>query len=189
MRRSCCILFLVLATGFLFSCEQKVQDKKFFDVPGYFSGEIDSLSKSNFSFRKITVYNGDTSKMEIHSKSINWEKEFAIFLECDINKPAYYANMSKISTPSHAAQPMFGWSDKSEKLPIRYVMVEGYNYGEGSFPSNTTLIRIKMNKFNLISETTIDGLYIKDSVYEFRGSQKIKLSGETNTFFIQGKLK
>ncbi len=172
----------------LVSCEQKTQEKKFFDVPGYFKGEINHIKNNFTSLVKTTTYNDSSSVAEFKVSEINWEKELGIFMECDINKPVYFANMSKISSPSHASEPVFGWYDQSEKLPVRTVKVGGYHYGSSLYPS-TNLISIQVNKSNLISETTIDAVYLKDSMYEFKGVQKIKTIKDKNTFYIKGEFK
>lgn len=186
MRNSCCILFLVLATGFLFSCEQKVQDKKFFDVPGYFKNEIKYIKQTFRTIIKTTIYNADSSITEFKVSDINWEKEFAIFLESDINKPIYYANGNNGGAPSwHGPTDQYHATDayffNSKKLNIQSVILEHKEAGER--------IAIVISKSNLISNTNIRACYEKNVSYEIWGQQKIKLSGETNTFFIQGKLK
>jgi len=173
-----CSFFLMLL---LSSCEQKTQEKKFFDVPGYFRGEIDSLNKSDFSFRKISVYNGDTNKTELNSKNINWEKEFAIFIESDINKPVYYDNLIQTDLSDSLSKRVLYRSNSNKLTIVEVDIIWGF------MREQVKLISVKINKDNLISSTQILAVYVKESRYFISGTQRIKTLGSTNKFFVEGQ--
>jgi hypothetical protein len=176
-----CKLIFLLATGILFSCGSKNSEKKFFDVPGYFKKEVDSLSKVDFNFRKIAVYNGDTNKIEVNSKDINWKKELGIFLESDINKPSYYTHLIPIDLTDSNCKRVVYKSD-SDKLAIVEVDIIW-----GFMDREVKVLSIKINKNNLISSTQMLAVYVRGSRYFISGVQKIKNLGSTNQFFIEGQ--
>jgi len=175
----CIWLLPVICICFFGSCTKKTADKKFFDVPGYFENEIKSIKNYSSTITKLAVYNADTSYEELNVKDVNWEKEFAIFLETDINKPNYYANMTTVSEN-------FGhritYQATSDKLKIQKVVVE-YR------PDTNRMVEISIHKNNLISVTEIHAIYIPDSLYSISGEQKIKNLGDKNTFFVKGEFK
>lgn len=184
MRRSCCILFLVLATGFLFSCEQKVQDKKFFDVPGYFKKEIKYIKQTFRAVTKTTIYNADSSITEFKVSDINWEKEFAIFLESDINKPIYYANLKTVPQPAlDTNYHHLKYINIYPKANLQEVYI---GFRELSSGDQAEFIMIKIKKLNLINVTNIVATYSKNNFYCIEGDQSLKHLGIPSTFFVKG---
>jgi hypothetical protein len=181
----CIYPLLVICICFFPSCESPKESKKFFDIPSYFKEEI-HLIKANFTeVNKTYVYNGDTSRKELKVVDIDWEKEFAFFLEADINKPAYYANMKQIPYPSHAFNDSItktAYGTESKKLNIQFVEVVSHN-------EKVLSILIRMSKSNLISNTSLEVFYEKDKKYTIVGVQQINNLGDMNTFFIEGKFK
>lgn len=179
----CCGLIFLLATGVWFSCGSKDKKKKFFDIPAYFEREIDSLSKADFDFRKISIYNGDTSKTEVKSKNINWRKEFGIFLQSDINKPAYYSNMVEMDLTDDRSKRTMYRSSSNKLTVVEVDLIWGF------MDKEVELVSIKINKDNLISSTSILAVYAKDSRYFISGIQKIKNMGSSNQFFVEGQFR
>lgn len=179
----CIYPFTVICICFFSSCESAKGDKKFFDIPGYFESEIDSI-KSNFTkVEKTYVYNGDTNRKELKVVDIDWEKELAFFLECDINKPAYYPNMKEQSSTPHAFNDSITkteYETESKKLNIQFVEVVSKN-------EKVLSILIRMSKSNLISNTSLEAFYEKDKKYSIQGVQQINNLGDKNTFFVEGK--
>ncbi len=68
----------------------------FFDLKGYMSGQVEALKASNPRVKKRVSINGKTE--ERVSDQINFEEELAIFLNSDINKPAWSDKYSKDSS-------------------------------------------------------------------------------------------
>lgn len=186
MRNFCCGLVLMLATGIFFSCGSKTKEKKFFDVPGYFEKEIEYIKANYSTVSKTSVYNGTTQVKEFNVSEINWNKEFGIFLECDINKPIYYANGDGRFAPAwHGPQDKFRtyyiYISKSKKLGIQLVNIEHKENGER--------VTVEISKSNLISITDIKASYEKNVCYQISGEQRIKGLGDKNIFFIKGEFK
>lgn len=181
----CIYLFTVVCIFLLYACSSKTDQKKFFDVPGYFKTEIDSIKSNYTTVSKTSVYNGDTNRQKLQVVDVNWEKEFALFLECDINKPVYYANMSLGGAPAwhgppEEAKQWLSYSANSPKLSIQFVVI-------GKKNENVVSVGIRISKANLISVTNIDAEYEKGVGYSISGEQKIKNLGDKNTFFVEGK--
>jgi hypothetical protein len=184
MQKFCCGLILLLAAGVLFSCGAKNAEKKFFDIPGYFRGEI-SYIKSNYdSVIKTTSYNGNTEKKDFPVSEINWEKEFGIFLESDINKPIYYAYLKPVADPGlDTNHHSLSYESVSGKTNITNVQI---GFRELSDDDQTNFVSLKIHKSNLINETYIYAIYVKDRQYRIGGTQHIKSLKEQNTFRVDG---
>jgi hypothetical protein len=171
-------LVLVLCLYGLFSCNAPLAKKKFFDVPGYFKGEISFIQNNFTTVLKSSVYNGDSAYQQLKVSEVNWNKELAIFLESDINKPAYYANMQADDQGSCRAT--------SNKLSIQEVLL---GYGAHEEQNRVVNVQIVISKTNLISSTNIRAEYQHGYAYTIRGDQKIKNLGDHNDFYIQGLFK
>lgn len=160
------------------SCNTKPTEKKYFDIPGYFKTEIGYVKSNYNNLSKLAVYNDDTSRLELKVADVNWNKEWAIFLESDINKPIYYANMSESD---------FGeYSSKSDKLSIQSVVL---NYGKNidGIPTNEVVgVELTIVKGNLISSTHIAAGYSRNSKYTIKGKQEIRYMNVVNSFIVEG---
>ncbi len=179
-RKGIYMLYIVCVVSVMLSCENKNKDLKFFDIPAFFKQEIEIIKTSNYVVTKSYSYNGEGSKMDMKASDINWEKEFAIFLECDINKPAYFANMEILHAPYDSIESSVVYLSRSKKLNIQSVKIE-------SIHGETSTISIKINKSNLISTTSIDAYYYKGTSYSIYGIQTIKKLGEKNDFWVEGR--
>lgn len=60
--------------------------KKFFDLEGFFDGEVKRLSGFT-NLKKTTSVNGEREEQQV--ERIDFEKELAIFSNSDINRPAW----------------------------------------------------------------------------------------------------
>lgn len=164
-----------------FSCNGNRNTKRYFDIPAYFTSEIDS-AKNNFqAVDKRAVYNGDTSISVVKVSGMNWKKEWAIFLEANINKPIYYANMTESDLGQYRAQ--------SNKLSIQKVDLEYAKNADGVPISDVIGVDISISKGNLISTTEIQANYNRYIGYNIKGVQKINYLNQSNTFSIEGRFK
>jgi hypothetical protein len=181
MQRTGCWIFFTYAALMIYACSSKPTKKKYFDIPGYFKNEIREIKEKQSTVSKTSVYNGDTSRIEKKVIDVNWEKEFAIFLESDINKPVYYANLNEAEGGDY-------WTF-SKKIPIQEVDID-YGRAEDGFPNyQVEHVDIKIIKANLISNTVIDAEYHKGYRYIIQGTQKIEYLNQENHFYVEGKFK
>lgn len=164
---------------FLVGCNEKKTEKKYFDIPGYFEQQIQYVNTKYTTVSKVAVYNGDTSISESKVANVNWKKEWAIFLEADINKPIYYANMTESDFGEYFAQ--------SKKLSIQQVKLEYAKTPEG-VPGNDVIgIELSVVKGNLISSTSIEAKYQKNWGYTITGLQDIHYLNHQHSYFVEGQ--
>ncbi len=87
-------ILALLLVGFM-GCEagentaDKAADSAFFDLRSFFTAEIARLEKAQPSIKKEIEINGE--KENKTQEGIDFEKELAIFVRADINKPAWRA--------------------------------------------------------------------------------------------------
>jgi hypothetical protein len=196
MQRFCCGLILLLAAGILFSCGSKSTEKKFFDIPGYFLSEIDSIQTKFTTLKKTTVYNSDTFHYEQSVSAVNWKKEWALFLESNINRPIYYSNM-EVKLDARLEGPRRYYMTKYGRCPIQRVEVYEIRKSkeDGSEDFQVSEIIVVAKKENLISSSSYSLNYWhegnpmgfpRNAGYRIIGSQKIKgLAGE-NYYCVEG---
>lgn len=76
---------------FLLSCNQPsvIQNSnRYFDFPAFFNYRSEVLSKSDLLVEKKVFLNDSEQIVRMSASSINWEKEFLLFSQCNLNKPA-----------------------------------------------------------------------------------------------------
>lgn len=165
----------------LASCTEKKSEKRYFDIPGYFEKEIQYVKANHKAVSKVAVYNGDSSTSESKVMDVNWNKEWAIFLESDINKPIYYANMTESDFGEYFSQ--------SKKLSIQKVKLEYDKTTEGMSGNNIIGIELSIVKGNLISSTSINAIYRKDWGYTICGLQDIHYLNSRHRYFVEGQFR
>ena len=102
---------------FIFSCENKNDDfdKKYFDLEGFLQKQILLIDHS--VVKKIWVLD---SAYEIKNlKNLKWDKEFALFIQSDINKKAYLQSYSIVTTENSIAYNL----KTNEDLPVKKMKV------------------------------------------------------------------
>ncbi|WP_026898657.1 hypothetical protein [Daejeonella oryzae] len=171
------IVFLCAAS--LFSCSQNKQTTKktgsYFEVKEFFEKEVKRLQKSNPVVTKIVSRNNVSQTKDI--RDINWENELSLFIESDINKPA--------------------WNDSYK------IRVDGLNtlYTATDTSLRTRELRIRKDKDGFIKQVEIQNktinrlyqsteklIYFPDSLYQIHKTQNVLIIGN-NRYFIQGNLK
>ena len=166
---------IALAVVLLSACSQQQHNASEtayeIDLPSYFKGEIESLTKQNPKITK-TVFK-DIVK-ETKSLHINdWERELGSFLAVDINKPAYKGLYTKDST-DNLVRYQFTKSDISQ------ISIE---YQEGV----PAVIQIEKSVKNLLYNSTEKITYASNQFYTIDKEQEVKVLG-TNKYKIEGIL-
>lgn len=64
--------------------------QKYFDLNGYFETEIRRLSADTTRLKKTVAIDGSKETQNLLTKTVNWEKELAVFTASDLNKPAFF---------------------------------------------------------------------------------------------------
>jgi len=93
----------------------------FFDLKGYMSGQVEALKVSKPRVKKRVSINGKSE--EQLSDHINFEEELAIFINSDINKPAWSDKYSKDSSFVGGQLQNIRYLAKEEKLKTQMLQV------------------------------------------------------------------
>lgn len=121
---------LTVAVLFVFGCAEmspsetaaQLQQKKYFDLEGYFKNEVKRLdAQSNFT--KTTYLNGESEERQV--EKIDFEKELVIFSDSDINRPAWsdkYEVDSVFNKKKELVQLNYEAND--EKLRTRQISID-----------------------------------------------------------------
>lgn len=174
MRKLFFCFFVVIWSSCTLKEQEKVNAKTYFDLQGYFKGEASRLAKNNPTINKTVIVNG---KSETHQASIpNWEQEFDLFTQADINKASWRGSFATTATEN-----LKTYSSQSEKIPIKKLEV--------SYKDNKVSgVRIFVTNTNDLYTSTDSLSYYPDSLYEIKKVQRIKLMKEKK-YQIIGKFK
>ncbi|RYY37756.1 MAG: hypothetical protein EOP46_01420 [Sphingobacteriaceae bacterium] len=167
------IIAVIVASG-LQACKPGVAsiDAQYFDLKGYFTGEIGRLSKTHPIVSKSVSHN-DTAQ----SKSIrisDWESELALFTGSDINKPAWRDGYSITETPDSII-----YKALKPELKVRELSIKRRS-------NKVTAIVILNKTKNILYNSTEKLAYYPDSLYSIEKKQDVSLIG-INHYKIQGK--
>ncbi|TDE11717.1 hypothetical protein [Dyadobacter psychrotolerans] len=119
------ISFIILCLPFtLLSCddaEHKKDDqvKSFYDVRGFVEGQIILMNNERPEVSK-TVSMGD-EKNQVSAKDVDWKKELELFLQADINKPAY--RLSYTTQKPDSFTTIYAVKPGEQQLPVHYLKV------------------------------------------------------------------
>jgi len=177
------IAFILLLTG-LQSCKEDSDvnnSKQFFDLKGFFSADTARLRKADPMVNKTVTYNGVPETKKIHIK--DWGSELGLFIESDINKPAWKYGYIVTSTPEAI---IYKAIDTTLKTRLIVIKKEGSKVKWIMISNHTTNALFK--KTFVLYETYEKLTYFPDSLYLIEKMQRVKLLG-TNTYRIEGELK
>lgn len=93
----------------------------FFDLKGYMSQQVKALKTSKPRVKKRVSINGKTE--ERVSDQINFEEELAIFINSDINKPAWSDKYTKDSSFSGGQLQNVRYAAREENLKTQMMQV------------------------------------------------------------------
>lgn len=164
------VIYLKNLTGFIFlfgmllgcgSSEKTIQKNTYFAWSVFLKQQINDYTKSNQRVHKTVVLDG---KKEVKMVSnLDWEKEFALYLEADLNKTAYEKSYDNLSEPG------FYWYSlkKDENLPVKKMVI---HLDAEDRPSK---VEIEISQKNFLFETQ------KKLFMNFSG-------GHIQTYYIEG---
>lgn len=172
------LIFLIFTLTFV-ACNQREESKAntdllYFDVKGYFNREAIRLNKINPLIRKEVSINNSIERKT--AKVGDWEKEFSIFTNADINKTSWKGSFKIQKSPQFES-----YISNNKRIPVKKVFV---------FKTNNELKKIEVIIYNKnILYTSGDTLiYYPDSLYQIKKHQKIKLL-KAKSYIITGKFK
>lgn len=126
LQRSCnqfikCLSVIIFL--FLMGCDQpqdkKTEKKTYYDVKGFIETQIAFLSEQKPQVSKQMSVAG--KKEERSTKNVDWKKELELFIQADINKPAY--SKSYVVEKPDSLTVIYTLKS-TENLPVRYLKVQ-----------------------------------------------------------------
>ncbi|WP_339875616.1 hypothetical protein [uncultured Algoriphagus sp.] len=175
---------LFLAIFGLFSCVDEsvntFEKLPYFDLKGFIEMKIQEIDSVNVI--KVSRIQGQENKVESTFSTKDWEEEFSVFTEADINKTSliksYDTKVDK-ATLTHELFP-------NSKGKVKYIKVT-------YFEDKVSSVSIKIAEDNMFySSTTLGEIYMNNSTklidhYSIETTQKIWFM-DANNMRIQGVL-
>lgn len=168
----CC--FVIIWSACTLKEQEKVNTKTYFDVQGYFKAEASRLAKNNQTINKTIIVNDKSEERKVSIP--NWEKEFDLFIQADINKASWRGSFTTTTTGN-----LKTYSSQSEKIPVKKLEV-GYK------DNKVSSVKVFVTNTNDLYTSTDSLSYYPDSLYEIKKVQRIKLMNEKK-YQIIGKFK
>ena len=165
---------LIFVFFILASCgrTETVPERKYLDLKGFFTDEVNHLKKLKIKVNKTVSRNGiSESKVNI---SPDWDTELSLFSESDINKPAWsnsYVVRNKGGSTSYTAV--------DSKLRTRSILIRKNK--NGRIDRLSIVNRTKNHLYSSSEEL----LYIPDSLYQIIKKQDVLFLGN-NSYKISG---
>ncbi len=161
----------------LVSCDDPIpkSNKKYFDIKSFFEREAQRLSSIKKGVEKTVSRNGYKETRKFNS--LNWMNEFNLFIESDINKPAW-KDRYQISQKNNFTIYMA----LDSNLRTRYILIKRKTNGTIDY------IEILNKTINSLYQSSEQLTYLVDSVYYIKKQQNVRLIGN-NEYEIIGNLK
>ena len=168
--------FLLLLLNGCFPSDQEENKKVvyFFDLKTYFLNTAEKLNQSNPLILKSVSKNEETETKKLKIK--NWKQELALFIDADINKPAWKDLYSKDSTSLKIIYTANNLDLKTQKIEIDMAL---------GLPKK---IKITTKVSNLLYQTNEDLVFYADSGYRIDKNQNVLFLGQ-NKYKIAGDFK
>ena len=171
------VVLIIVAT----SCQSEStveSTKKYFDLKGLIEKQIKILNTQKPLTQKLVVISDSSESQSV--KTINWSKELELFMQADLNKPAFIQSYRVDSSSTSVKYTL----NASEKLPVKYLKIS--RLGEDGIA-----VEALINNNNYLYETE---RHLKLSVknnnltnYQIDGFQKI-VFGKKKIFKINGTI-
>ena len=101
------------------------KEKFFFDLKGFFEKEASLLNEQKITAEKYLISEKDTQKLIL--SSLNWEKEFAPFINSDINKPAWKGSYNVDSVLKDQKIQSVIYTSLEKNLPVKQIQIHFNN--------------------------------------------------------------
>lgn len=156
------------------SSQNKAAIKPFYDVKGFFNGEIKRLTEGSMTIQKTVSVNGKKETQVIEKP--NFEEELKMFIASDINRPAWTDKYFVKETPVGNHGFKYEYWSKDKNLRTKKIVVDEM-YGN----VNKTIEILNSDK-SVVTETQAQLSYDINS--GFRISTLQKLMGSVDSVSI-----
>ncbi|MCJ0743811.1 hypothetical protein [Pedobacter montanisoli] len=169
------VIIIILLLGCNTNQEALHQNEvTYFDVSGYFKGEIQRLSARKMPVHKQVWINDTQENKDIEIK--DWKTELSMFVNADINKTSWKGLFKEDKTGDSLI-----YTSVSTNIPVKKLIVEKVGtYIKG--------ISIFINEDNYLYKKQDSLYYYPDSLYEINSRQRVTLLKEKR-YKISGYLK
>ncbi|WP_432711742.1 hypothetical protein [Pedobacter sp.] len=169
--------FAACSLLFMLSCghaeQQKQQPQHYFNLKGYFEQEALRLNKKNALVQKTVAVNEAMETKAVHIA--DWNKEFANFIDADINKSAWQGFFKVTKNKNQEI-----YTATQEKVIVKKLLITRKE-------NKIVAIKVLLNTSNYLYQSTDSLSYYPDSLYEISKTQKIRLMGQKK-YNIKGQL-
>lgn len=145
---------------------------KYFDLDQFFKEEIARLETSETLVRKTVVSEDKPEEKVLEIK--DWNREFALFIQSDINKSAW-AGSYRVDSSQHKIL----YTSIDPALRTKQIRIEK------DISGRVIAIGIENGQSNMLYQTSENLYYYPDSLYHIERSQRIRIVGE-NLYKITG---
>lgn len=164
-------LLLLLSSCFSESKKKAVRQIYYFDLQSYFNNQAAMLQKNSKYINKTVAKNNLEEQKLIQVE--NWKTELSLFIDADINKPAWKESYSKDSTARKITYTAIDKVLKTQKIEIDL---------SNGIPSKFIIVT---KEDNLLYHSTAHLEFIPNALYLIKKHQKVFLLGENN-YLIKG---
>jgi len=144
---------------------------QYFDLKGYFGKQDTLLTQQNPGVNKTVNHNGANESKNVHISS--WKKELNLFIESDINKPAWKQSYDVQSNNDSTV-----YKAKFPELKTREIVIR-------KKAGQVTQIAIVNKTHNILYNTTERLVYAPNAYYLIEKMQQVKIMG-ANKYLIKG---
>jgi hypothetical protein len=175
------VIRLLTFCALLSACSQEVkenQTNKYFDLKGLIERQIKALNTQKPVVQKSIIMAGSAENQSV--TAIDWAKELELFLQADLNKPAFVQSYRVDSSSMGVKYTL----KENKKLSVKYLNIN--KLGE-----NGISIEALMSNDNYLYQTerllklSISNNQVTD--YQINGFQKI-VFGDKKIFNINGNI-
>lgn len=173
---------LLIFCALLSACNPEIKEsetKRYFDLKGLMETQIKMLNTKK-PFVQKTILMSERSESQL-VKTIDWAKELELFIQTDLNKPAF---IQSYQVDSSSLSVNYKLKD-TEKLPVKYLTISRVG-------KNGINIEALVSNENYLYQTERHlKLSLKNnevSDYQVEGFQKI-VFGDKKRFKINGVIK
>ena len=167
--------YFLLIFLFISSCSGNpvsVKQNTYWDIEGFFRSEVNRFEKSKPIVNKTVSRNGSKETRSIDN--INWNTELSLFIESDINKPAWKDSYKVINNKNEVTY-------KASDSSLRTQRIHLTKDAKGGIKK----IWIVNKTSNMLYNSSEELLYITDSIYTITKKQHVVLIGD-NQYKISG---
>jgi hypothetical protein len=152
---------------------------RYFDIPAFFSYQAERLQNSNVQVEKKLYVDGKEEMIILSASAIHWEKEFLLFSECNLNKPAWL-DAYEIEVTNTGSQQKVIYHSVNRKAPVTWMKILHPNEPE------LTEIEIKIRQSSLMNIQETE-LWYSPTGYAVRKKISPRFWGKSSLLVVEAR--